>query len=235
MARHAGSARAPGKFVRKLCLAVMSLVLLQAAPGLVCEASCGEQGAGDFRSAWIHRRVGTLVRVGSAPECTPRRSCGAAQDNCLTAGPLTCRTNSSWFRRGPWEQHLTGSSASLKSAADAVKELSTRVGMMLQDSRDMAVASVPSYRGTRTKLDEILKRREFRSAGESAEAESLWDRIVDRLWGSLDKLFKRTGSHPRARGLLLWGIVIGTGVIFLGWLIQTLTNISSPPRCLSPR
>jgi hypothetical protein len=96
---------------------------------------------------------------------------------------------------------------------------------MLQDSRDLAQISEPPLIQAHAKLDEILKRREFRSVHVASAEEDLWDRLLDWLWKLADKLFDRVGSHPDATRVFLWGVVIALGIVFLGWLIYSIANV----------
>jgi hypothetical protein len=97
---------------------------------------------------------------------------------------------------------------------------------MLRDARAVSMPSVRDSNGTRAKLDDILKRREFRSPREPSESNAFWDRLVDRLWMWLGKILIRASGHPGAFNFLLWGIVVVLGVIFLLWLLYTCTHLS---------
>jgi hypothetical protein len=102
-----------------------------------------------------------------------------------------------------------------KLAASTSLELEDRLQLMLQDSRDLAEISEPPPIQARAKLNEILKRREFRSVRAASAEEELWDRFVDWLWKFIDQLFNRVGSHPDATRVFLWGAVIALGLVFL--------------------
>jgi hypothetical protein len=112
-----------------------------------------------------------------------------------------------------------------KLAASTSRELEDRLQLMLQDSQDLAQISEPRPMQARAKLDEILKRREFRSVRATNAKEELWDQFVDWLWKLADKLFNRVGSHPDATRVFLWGAVIALGLVFLGWLIYSIANV----------
>ena len=112
-----------------------------------------------------------------------------------------------------------------KLAASTSRDLEDRLQLMLLDSRSLARISGPSPAIARAKLDEILKRREFRSVRATNAKEELWDQFIDWLWKLADKLFNRVGSHPDATRVLLWGAVIVLGLVFLRWLIYSLSNV----------
>ena len=116
-----------------------------------------------------------------------------------------------------------------RSAAGAGQEISARVEPMLQDARAMARLSLRDYTGTRAKLDDILRRREFRFARGPRESEVFWGRLMDRLWQWIGRLLSRASGHRAVANFLLWGIVIVLGLIFLVWLTYTLTHISYRP------
>ena len=116
--------------------------------------------------------------------------------------------------------------ASPKKATATSREISDRLKSMLQDSQELARLSDAGPTESRARLDEILRRREYRSVRATREEESIWDQISDWFWQLLDKIFTRAGSHPAATKVLLWGVVVVLGLIFLGWLIYALANIS---------
>jgi hypothetical protein len=118
--------------------------------------------------------------------------------------------------------HLASDS---KLAASTSRELEDRLQLMLQDSQDLAQISESSPVKARAKLDEILKRREFRSVHAANAKEELWDQFIDWLWKLAGKLFNRVGSHPDATRVFLWGAVVALGLVFLGWLIYSISNV----------
>jgi hypothetical protein len=112
-----------------------------------------------------------------------------------------------------------------KLAPSTSQELEDRLQKMLQDSRDLAQITAPRSHKARAKLDEILKRRVFRSLHAKTDGEVFWDRLMDWLWKFANRLFDRVGSHPGATRVFLWGIVVVLGLAFLGWLIYSLANV----------
>jgi hypothetical protein len=116
--------------------------------------------------------------------------------------------------------------ANPKLAGETSQELGDRLESMRQDSQALAQISEPNSRLARTKLEGILKRREFRSVRAPNQMGSFWDQLTDWVWRFLGKLFSRAGSHPAVTTALLWGLVAGLSLIFLGWLIYSLTHLS---------
>ena len=112
------------------------------------------------------------------------------------------------------------------SGAAAAQQLSAHVESMLQDARALPRASVRDDRATRAKLEDILRRREFRFVRAPNESETFWDRLVARLFEWIIKLLSRAGGHPSLINFLLWGIVFAFGLVFLVWLVHTLTHAS---------
>ncbi|MGD0221843.1 MAG: DUF4129 domain-containing protein [Terriglobia bacterium] len=121
---------------------------------------------------------------------------------------------------------LANLAANPRLATETSQEMGDRLEAMRQDSQTLAKISGLNSTMPRTKLDDILKRREFRSVRASNQVESLWDRLVDWVWGLIAKLFNRMGSHPVVATALLWGVVVALSLIFLGWLIYSLTHLS---------
>ena len=113
-----------------------------------------------------------------------------------------------------------------RTAAGAAQEISARVESLLDDARAISRTSVRDYTAPRAKLDDILRRREFRFVRGPTESEILWNQLVDRLMLWIDRLLSRAGGHPRVANFLRWGIVIVLGLFFLAWLIYTLAHVS---------
>jgi hypothetical protein len=116
--------------------------------------------------------------------------------------------------------------ANPKLAVDTSREMNDRLESMLTDSRSLARTAVPPSGRARAKLDEILKRREFRSVHAQNQAESFWDMLSEWVWKFINKLFQGAQSHPAVTKVLLWAVVIALGLAFLGWLIYTLAHLS---------
>ncbi len=121
---------------------------------------------------------------------------------------------------------LDALAANPQLAAPTSQDLGRRLASMLQDSQDLARNSEPASGQARAKLDQILKRREYRSVHAPSQGESFWDQLTDWVLKFLDQIFHRMEGHPTATKLLLWGVVILMGLVFLGWLIYSLTRLS---------
>lgn len=135
------------------------------------------------------------------------------------------------------EQRFQVSTAWLGAALDRVgtdpqlavgtsQEMGDRLKAMLQDSQDLAQVGELDTGLAHAKLDNILKRREFRSIHAPSEGEAFWDRIMDRVWRFIGRLLSRAGDHPAVARVLLWGVVMVFGLAFLVWLVHSLTHIS---------
>jgi hypothetical protein len=112
------------------------------------------------------------------------------------------------------------------SATENSEEMVSRLESMRQDAQALAQISEPNLQSARPKLENILKRREFRAVRAPNEMESLWDRLVDWVWSFIGNLLRRAGSHPAVTTAFLWGVVIAVSLIFLGWLIYSLNHLS---------
>jgi hypothetical protein len=131
------------------------------------------------------------------------------------------QVSTAWLGAG-----LDGVAAHPQQAARTSTEMGDRLAAMLRDARDLAVISEPGSNPARAKLDDILKRSEFRSVHARSPGESFWDQLTDWAWKFLFNLFNRVGGHPTAAKVLLWGVVIAMGVAFLGWLIFSIARLS---------
>lgn len=113
-----------------------------------------------------------------------------------------------------------------RTAAAAAPEMSLRVESLLDEARAISRAPIRNYDGTRAKLHDILKRREFRFVRQPIESETFWDQLMDRLLQWISRLLSRAHGHPTAANFLRWGIVIVLSLICLAWLIYTLIHTS---------
>lgn len=113
-----------------------------------------------------------------------------------------------------------------KLAKGTSEEICVRLESMLQDSQAFAHVSEPNFGLARARLDNILKRREFRSARAPTRDETIWDRLREWAWKSISRLFSNVEGHPRLTMILIWGVVMALGLIFLGWLIYSFPNLS---------
>lgn len=112
------------------------------------------------------------------------------------------------------------------SGTQSAEEALARIAVMLEDARALALKPARDDQGARTKLAGILKQREFRFMSERDESDSFWDRVAEKFWEWIGKLLRHAGGHPALTGVLLWGIVAVLGLIFLMWLVYSLTHVS---------
>ena len=117
-------------------------------------------------------------------------------------------------------------SANPKLASGISQEITVRLNSMAQDAQDLAKRGAPTSSQARGKLDDILKRSEFRSVHATVERETFWDMLSDWFWIFINKLLSRASGRPIVTRVLLWGVVIALGLVFLGWLIYSLANVS---------
>jgi len=108
----------------------------------------------------------------------------------------------------------------------AAQEISARVESLLDEAHAMSRTSIRDYNGTRAKLDDILKRREFRFVRKPRESETFWDQLMDTLSRWVSRLLSRANGPHAAANFLRWGIVIVLSLICLAWLTYTLTHTS---------
>ena len=118
-------------------------------------------------------------------------------------------------------------------AAEAAQVISRRIESLLEDARAISRTSARDYSPERAKLDQILKRHEFRFVREGARSETFWDQILDRLWQWVTGLLDRAGNHPKVTNFLRWGIVMVLGLVLLAWLAYSLAHVS-PRRFPAP-
>jgi len=116
--------------------------------------------------------------------------------------------------------------ANPKLAADISQEMSDRLEPMFRDSLALAQISEADFGAARAKLEDILKRREFRSVRAPSQVETFWDWLTDGVWKLINRLFSHVEGHPTVTKVVLWAVVIALGLAFLVWLIYSLSNIS---------
>ncbi len=92
--------------------------------------------------------------------------------------------------------------------------------------------------GARRKLDEVLKRREFRGLRGPSWLDGLRQRLNMWLSDLISKLFSRLGGRPRASRGLMWVVAIALALGFMTWLLRsflsrttgTTLDPTGPPR-----
>jgi len=112
------------------------------------------------------------------------------------------------------------------TVAGSAREISDRVESLLADARAMSRTSARDYAPAHARLDQILKRHEFRFVRRDTEPETFWDQLLDRLWEWVAGLLNRAGNHPKVTNFLRWGILFGLGLVLLVWVAYTLTHAS---------
>jgi hypothetical protein len=115
-----------------------------------------------------------------------------------------------------------------KTADGAVKEIELRIEVMRQDAEDLAQTPAITPGVARSKLEDILKRREFRNLEAPSPVQTLREWVVGWLADHLGWFFRRLGHHPTVTSVVLWGVVAVFGVIFLAWLVKAI--LSRSPR-----
>lgn len=108
-----------------------------------------------------------------------------------------------------------------ESAADYSEKIRSRLEAVRAEviARSQPSAS-PEPKEARAKLEEILKRREFRSAREPSWLTQYRRRLGAWIFEVMEKLFGRLQVPPKVTQTLGWGLAIGLSLIFLVWLIR---------------
>ncbi len=133
------------------------------------------------------------------------------------------------------EQHFEVSTEWLRSALEAVEKktltpeesgrrVQVRLKAMRLEAEALARGDVSGAATARSKLEEILSRREFGGVHGPSGMERFRNRAIAWLLNFLESLFRRLNRHPRATRVVPWLFVIVPGVIFLAWLAQLLLN-----------
>jgi hypothetical protein len=111
-------------------------------------------------------------------------------------------------------------------ASEISREITVGINSLADDAQGLSPIGAPPSSQARDKLDDILKRREFASVHAPNAEETFWDLLSDWFSKFLAKLLSRASGHPTLTKVLLWGVVMALGLLFLGWLIYSLADLS---------
>ena len=117
-----------------------------------------------------------------------------------------------------------------KSPASASAEshyIQRRLEAMSEEAESLGEVS-PGLDPTapRRKLDEILKRREFRGLRGPSHLENTLLQAWFWLMDHLERLMSQLGRHPRGVRVVLWTMLIGPAVLLLIWLLRFILDRS---------
>ena len=201
-------------------------MLLQLAPGVRAGQVARPEPLAPFD---LQTYTSKLERWSSSAERLRRHPEEAPALRKQLPGSLTVTVKGEVFRVStrPLEAALDRAIRDPKATQEASREFTADAETMLDDARAFSMEPSRDDRLARSKLNDILKRREFRDVRAPDDAEAFWNRTLAWLWQWLSKILERAGGHPRVTHFLLWGIVFGLGVMFVGWLVHSLTHFRS--------
>ena len=131
------------------------------------------------------------------------------------------------------QEHPKNAAATSKRIQSRLQALRAEVSLLTQAS------SAPQPKTAQDKLEEILNRREFRTAQEPTWLAKYRRQLVIWLLETIEKLFGGVHVPPRATKTLGWVLAIGLPLVFLIWLMRRFLHhpvqrTTAPPKGLAP-
>jgi hypothetical protein len=114
-----------------------------------------------------------------------------------------------------------------ESAASCAEALE-RLHAMRAEALRMALAPSPPSADARQKLNEILKRREFRGVRGPSWLDQWRDRLALWLAELLSKLLGRMGLHAATSRILVWVLIALSSLVLLVWMVRRLMGRHAP-------
>jgi hypothetical protein len=115
-------------------------------------------------------------------------------------------------------------------AAEISGEVVARLDAMRAGAQAMAAAQSMDTPFARRRLDDILKRREYRGVTGPNPIRSWWDRATDWLSDKLAALLNGARRYGVLSATLLWLLAGGLALFLLVWLVRSVLRISTGTR-----
>ena len=112
-------------------------------------------------------------------------------------------------------------------AAEISGELVARLEAMRAAAQAMTPAPLPTTVAARSRLDNILKRREYRGVAGPNPLRTWWDRITDWIAEKLSILFGKARHHETVSTILVWLLAAGVILLLVVWLVRSALRIST--------
>jgi len=106
-------------------------------------------------------------------------------------------------------------------ADDYAKEIQTRLEALRADAKALSEPATLRPKAARSKLDEILKRREFAGVHGPGWSERVRKRVTAWLGDLLDRISNRLSAHPALSRGLIWTLAIVLVLVFMAWLARS--------------
>ncbi len=114
-------------------------------------------------------------------------------------------------------------------AGESSREIGARLAAFRSEAEALAEPSRIRPAEVRTKLDKILMRREFESAHAPVWIDRLGQRLHVWLMELVERLVDRFQGHPLGLRVVLWALVIGSGLMLLVSLVRLVLGRSATP------
>jgi hypothetical protein len=109
-------------------------------------------------------------------------------------------------------------------AAKHSREMLTRLRVMRNAAESMTAALPVADTAARPKLDEILRRRQFRDVRPSGALRTGWQRLWDWIASQIDLIFGGASRHPNLSRTLVWTLTVLFGLLVVGWVANSLRS-----------
>lgn len=207
--------------MRRTLVFVPLLIALAAPAQAQKNTAASNQAPLDLTSylAQIDSWSAAIARVKEHPEEASALRNGLPKAWSVSIGCQHFEVSTQWF-----DSELASVEKDPRVAPEASGRMRVRLAAMRASAQALEQPRQLDPKLARTKLDEILRRQEFRSV----HGPTWWDRLRDRLvaWLAdfIETVLERLHGHPTVARIFLWGLVIGIVLAFLVWMVRLVLS-----------
>lgn len=203
-------------------LVIVPLLIALAAPAQVQKnMAASNQAPLDLTSylARLDSWSAATARVKEHPEEATALRNGLPKAWSVSIGSQHFEVSTRWL-----DSELASVEKSPRLAPEASGRMRVRLAAMRASAQALEQPRQLDPKRARTKLDEILRRREFRNVRGPTWWDQLRARMVAWLADFIERVQERLHGHPTVARILLWGLVIGIALAFLVWMVRLVLS-----------
>jgi hypothetical protein len=149
----------------------------------------------------------------------------------VTAGGQSYAVPTDWLR-----ERLDALRSGRGHPSDISRELVIRLNAMKASAQALVTAEPAANDAAQRRLNEILKRRDYRGVAGPGPFRSWWERATNWVADKLAVVFGSVGRHPRLSTSLVWLLAAALALFLVTWLVRSVlrTSASTPLRLEGP-
>src|SRR5579863_5931725 len=206
--------------------AAITLLLIAAGP---CEAQSAQPSAAGQQTLDLEHYVAELnnvaadaIRLKDHPDEAGAVKGRLPAEWVVTENGQKYAIPTNWLR-----EELSALEVDHRRAREVSGDLVARLSAMRSGAQSMAGTRPVAPDLARHRLNEILKRHEYRGVTGPSQLKSWWDRATDWIADKLAALFSEAGRHRRISAAIVWLLAAGVGVFLIVWLVRAMLRSSS--------